>query len=134
MLENLPSDTLPRLLRRTTLSTLVVGTIGFIIAMFIAPLAALGVIIGVTMAIVNLRFLDGQAAKVELRGEQSTKAIRRQLGGKTATRLTIMTVIALAAVFLNAALGIGIVSGLVIYQLVFVANLIRVVSSQGGVE
>lgn len=134
MLENLPSDTLPRLLRRTTLSTLIAGTIGFIIAMFIAPLAALGVIIGVAMAVVNLRFLDGQAAKVELRGEQSTKAIRRQLGGKTASRLAIMTAIALAAVFLNAALGIGIVSGLVIYQLVFVVNVIRVVSSQGGVE
>jgi hypothetical protein len=134
VLENLPSDTLPRLLRRTTLSTLIAGTIGFIIAMFIAPLAALGVIIGVAMAVVNLRFLDGQAAKVELRGEQSTKAIRRQLGGKTASRLAIMTAIALAAVFLNAALGIGIVSGLVIYQLVFVVNVIRVVSSQGGVE
>ena len=102
--------------------------------MFIAPLAALGVVIGVAMAVVNLRFLDGQAAKVELRGEQSTKAIRRQLGGKTATRLAVMTAIALAAVFLNAALGIGIVSGLVIYQLVFVVNVIRVVSSQGGVE
>jgi hypothetical protein len=134
VLENLPSDTLPRLLRRTTLSTIIAGTIGFIVAMFIAPLAALGVIIGVTMAVVNLRFLDGQAAKVELRGEQSTKAIRRQLGGKTASRLAIMTAIALAAVFLNAALGIGIVSGLVIYQLVFVVNVIRVVSSQGGVE
>jgi hypothetical protein len=134
VLENLPSDTLPRLLRRTTLSTIIAGTIGFIVAMFIAPLAALGVIIGVTMAVVNLRFLDGQAAKVELRGEQSTKAIRRQLGGKTASRLAIMTAIALAAVFLSAALGIGIVSGLVIYQLVFVVNVIRVVSSQGGVE
>ena len=134
VLENLPSDTLPRLLRRTTLSTIIAGTIGFIVAMFIAPLAALGVIIGVAMAVVNLRFLDGQAAKVELRGEQSTKAIRRQLGGKTATRLAVMTAIALAAVFLNAALGIGIVSGLVIYQLVFVVNVIRVVSSQGGVE
>jgi hypothetical protein len=134
VLENLPSDTLPRLLRRTTLSTLIAGTIGFIVAMFIAPLAALGVIIGVAMAVVNLRFLDGQAAKVELRGEQSTKAIRRQLGGKTASRLAVMTAIALVAVFLSPALGIGIVSGLVIYQLVFVVNVIRVVSSQGGVE
>jgi len=134
VLENLPSDTLPRLLRRTTLSTIIAGTVGFIVAMFIAPLAALGVIIGVAMAVVNLRFLDGQAAKVELRGEQSTKAVRRQLGGKTASRLAIMTAITLAAVFLNAALGIGIVSGLVIYQLVFVVNVIRVVSNQGGVE
>jgi len=30
-------------------------------------------VIGVGMAIANLRFLDGQTAKVEMRGEQSTK-------------------------------------------------------------
>ncbi len=135
MLENLPTDTLPRLLRRTTLSAIIVGALGFIVALIVAPpLAALGVVLGVGMAIMNLRFLDGQAAKVELRGEQSTKAVRRQLGGRTTARLAIMTVVVLLAVFLNAPLGIGIVSGLVLYQLVFVVNVMRAVTSQGGVE
>ena len=134
MLENLPTDTLPRLLRRTTLSAIIVGVLGFAVALFVAPpLAALGVVIGVAMAIANLRFLDGQTAKVEMRGEQSTKAIRRQLGGRTTARLVVMTVVVLAAVFLNAPLGIGIVSGLVLYQLVFVANVMRVVTGQGGI-
>ncbi len=134
MLENLPTDTLPRLLRRTTLSAIIVGVVGFVVAIFVAPpLAALGVVLGVGMAIVNLRFLDSQAVKVELRGEQSTKAIRRQLGRKTTARLVIMTVVVLVAVFLNAPLGIGIVSGLVLYQLVFVVNVMRVVTSQGGI-
>ena len=135
MLENLPTDTLPRLLRRTTLSAVIAGALGFIVAVVLAPpLAALGVVLGVVMAIMNLRFLDGQAAKVELRGEQSTKAVRRQLGGRTTVRLLLMTVVVLVAVFLNGPLGIGIVSGLVLYQLVFVANVMRVVTSQGGVE
>jgi hypothetical protein len=135
VLENLPTDTLPRLLRRTTLSAIVVGALGFIVALVVAPpLAALGVVLGVGMAIMNLRFLDGQAAKVELRGEQSTKAVRRQLGGRTTARLALMTVVVLLAVFLNAPLGIGIVSGLVLYQLVFVVNVMRAVTSQGGVE
>ena len=135
MLENLPTDTLPRLLRRTTLSAIIVGALGFILALVVAPpLAALGVVLGVGMAIMNLRFLDGQAAKVELRGEQSTKAVRRQLGGRTTARLALMTVVVLLAVFLNAPLGIGIVSGLVLYQLVFVVNVMRAVTSQGGVE
>lgn len=135
MLENLPTDTLPRLLRRTTLSAIIVGALGFILAIVVAPpLAALGVVLGVGMAIMNLRFLDGQAAKVELRGEQSTKAVRRQLGGRTTARLALMTVVVLLAVFLNAPLGIGIVSGLVLYQLVFVVNVMRAVTSQGGVE
>ena len=135
MLENLPTDTLPRLLRRTTLSAVIAGALGFIVAIVLAPpLAALGVVLGVVMAIMNLRFLDGQAAKVELRGEQSTKAVRRQLGGRTTVRLLLMTVVVLVAVFLNAPLGIGIVSGLVLYQLVFVVNVMRIVTSQGGVE
>jgi hypothetical protein len=135
VLENLPTDTLPRLLRRTTLSAIIVGALGFILALVVAPpLAALGVVLGVGMAIMNLRFLDGQAAKVELRGEQSTKAVRRQLGGRTTARLALMTVVVLLAVFLNAPLGIGIVSGLVLYQLVFVVNVMRAVTSQGGVE
>ena len=133
MLENLPSDTLPRLLRRTTLSAIIVGILGFLVAVFVAPpLSALGVVIGVGLAIVNLRYLDKQAARVELKGEQSTKAVRRQLGGRTTARLAIVTVIVLGVVFLNAPLGIGIVAGLVLYQIVFVINVMRVVASQGG--
>ncbi len=133
MLENLPTNTLPRLLRRTTLSAIAVGVVGFVVAIFIAPpLAALGVALGVGLAIVNLRFLDRQAASVELRGEQSTKAVRRQLGGKTTGRLILMTIVVLGFVWLNAPFGIGIVSGLVLYQIVFVVNVLRVVANQGG--
>lgn len=103
------------------------------VAIFIAPpLAALGVALGVVFAIVNLRFLDRQAARVELRGEQSTKAVRRQLGGKTTGRLVVMTIVVLGFVWLNAPFGIGIVSGLVLYQIVFVVNVLRVVANQGG--
>ncbi len=133
MLENLPANTLPRLLRRTTLSAIAVGLVGFVVALLIAPpLAALGVVIGVGLAVLNLRFVDSQAAKVELRGEQSTKAVRRQLGGKTTARLAVVTVLVLAVVWLNGPLGIGIVTGLVLYQIVFVVNVLRVVANQGG--
>lgn len=133
MLENLPTNALPRLLRRTTLWAIAVGLIGFVVAILVAPpLAALGVVLGLGLAILNLRFLDHQAAQVELRGEQSTKAMRRQLGGKTTGRLLVMTVIVVAVVWLNAPLGIGIVSGLVLYQIVFVMNVLRVMANQGG--
>ncbi|MFZ1062115.1 MAG: hypothetical protein WAN30_01425 [Acidimicrobiales bacterium] len=135
MLENLPPDTLPRLLRRTTLSAIIAGGAGFLVAIFVAPpLAALGVVVGVGLAIVNLRFLDRQAAQVELRGEQSTKAVRRQLGGRTTARLAVVTVLVIGCVFLDAPLGIGIVAGLVLYQIVFVMNVMRVVASQGGLQ
>jgi hypothetical protein len=133
VLENLPTNALPRLLRRTTLWAIAVGLIGFVVAILVAPpLAALGVVLGLGLAILNLRFLDHQAAQVELRGEQSAKAMRRQLGGKTTGRLLVMTVIVVAVVWLNAPLGIGIVSGLVLYQIVFVMNVLRVMANQGG--
>jgi hypothetical protein len=135
VLENLPPNTLARLLRRTILSALIVGFLGFVVALLVAPpLSALGVAIGVGLAILNLRYLDRQAARVELSGEQNSKAVRRQLGGKTTGRLAVMTVVVLGAVWLNAPLGIGIVSGLVLYQIVFVINVMRVVSGQGGIE
>jgi membrane protein implicated in regulation of membrane protease activity len=135
VLENLSPDTLPRLLRRTTVSALFVGAIGFIVALLIAPpQGALGVAIGLVLAIVNLRFLDRQVAKVETHGEQSTKAVRRQLGGRTIARLALMTGVVLVAVVISPPLGVGIVAGLVLYQIVFVANVFRVVATQGGIE
>jgi len=135
VLENLPTDTLPRLLRRTTLSAIAVGAVGFLIAIFIAPpTAALGVAVGIALAIGNFRQLVRQTGLVEVKGEQNTKVVRRQLGGRTAARLAALTAIVLAMLWLNAPLGIGIVSGLVIYQIVFVFSVLRVVASQGGVR
>jgi len=45
-----------------------------------------------------------------------------------------VTVVILGFVVLNAPLGIGIVAGLVLYQIVFVMNVMRVVASQGGLQ
>jgi hypothetical protein len=135
VLENLPADTLPRLLRRTTISALIVGAIGFFVAVLLnSPAGAIGVVIGIGLAIINLRFLDRQVAKVETDGETSTKRVRRQLGGRTVSRLAVLTVIAIGALVISPPLGIGIVSGLVLYQIVFVANVLRIVAAQGGVE
>ncbi|MDE3139018.1 MAG: ATP synthase subunit I [Acidobacteriota bacterium] len=134
MLENLSPTTLPRLLRRTVLSAIVAGAVGFVIGVMINPLAGLGVVIGVGMAILNLRFLDRQVARVEIKGEQSTKAVRRQLGSNTMGRLAMMTVVAVGALVLDTALGIGIVAGLVIYQIVFVVNVLSVVAKQGDMK
>lgn len=135
MLENLPTDTLPRLLRRTTLSAIAVGAVGFVIAIFIAPpTGALGVAVGIALAIGNFRQLVRQTGLVEVKGEQNTKVVRRQLGGRTAARLAALTVIVLVMLWLNAPLGVGIVSGLVIYQIVFVFSVLRVVANQGGVQ
>jgi hypothetical protein len=135
VLENLPTDTLPRLLRRTTLTAVVVGAVGFLVAIFVAPpLGALGLVLGMGLAIGNFRQLARRSSRVEVRGDQSTKAVRRQLGSNTIARLGALTAIVLVLLWLNAPLGVGIVSGLVLYQIVFVLNVLRVVANQGGVQ
>ena len=53
------------------------------------------------------------------------------MGTKSVTRLAVITGIAIGLMFLNGPLGIGTVVGLVIFQLVFVANVGRVLVSQG---
>lgn len=126
---------LPRLLRRTVLTTLVAGALGFAVALLIGSAGgAVGVVVGVALAILNLRLFDRQAARVELRGEQTSKAVRRQLGGKTAGRLVAVTALVVGALFINKGLGVGIVVGLVIYQIVFVFSVLRVMVGQGGLS
>ncbi|HEY1825495.1 MAG TPA: hypothetical protein VGG21_05995 [Acidimicrobiales bacterium] len=135
MLENLPTDTLPRLLRRTTLSAVVVGAAGFLVAIFLAPaMGALGLVLGMGLAVLNFRQLARRSSQVEMQGEQNTKAVRRQLGSNTIVRLGALTAIVLVLLWLDTPLGVGIVSGLVLYQIVFVLNVFRVVANQGGVQ
>jgi hypothetical protein len=131
-LSDLEGGALAKVLRRTIVSALVVGAATVIIAMLLsAPWFALGLVIGLGMAIVNLRFLDAGVAKVQTRGETSNKVLRRAMGTKSVTRLGIITVIAIGLLLLNGALGIGAVAGLVIFQILFVVNVGRVVMSQG---
>jgi len=108
-LSDLEGTALAKVLRRTIVSALIGGGGGIIVALLLsAPWAALGIVIGLGMAIVNLRFLDAGVAKVQTKGETSKKAVRRAMG-----------------------LGIGAVTGLVIFQLFFVLNVGRVLMSQG---
>jgi ATP synthase I chain len=131
-LSDLEGTALVKVLRRTTVSALIVGGGAVIVALFVSsPLAAVGIVVGLGMAIVNLRFLDAGVAKVQTKGETNKKVLRRAMGTKSVTRLGIITVIAIGLLFLDGALGIGTVIGLVIFQVLFVLNVGRVLVSQG---
>ena len=80
----------------------------------------------------NLRFLDAGVAKIEETGEGSGKTIKRMLRTKTSWRLAALTIIALGLLFIYAPLGIGVVIGLVLFQINFVISVARVLFSQGG--
>ena len=53
------------------------------------------------------------------------------MGTKSVTRPGMITLICIGLMLLNGVLGIGVVAGLVILQLLFVVNVGRVVISQG---
>ena len=123
-----------KVLRRTILSALIVGAVAVVLIAFLGSLwGALGLIIGLGLAIVNLRFLDSGIAKLTPEGDisVSNKVLRRAMGTKSVTRLGIITVICIGLLLINGALGIGAVAGLVIFQLLFVVNVGRIVMSQG---
>ncbi len=131
-LSGLGGNALARVLRRTIVSAIVVGVAAILIALLLsAPWAALGLGIGLTIAVLNLRFLDAGVAKLNTSGETSNKVLRRAIGTKSVTRLGVITVICVGLLLLNGALGIGAVAGLVIFQLLFVVNVGRVIISQG---
>ena len=131
-LSGLGGNALAKVLRRTIVSSLIVGVAAVLIALLLSqPWAALGLAFGLTIAVLNLRFLDAGVAKLNTSGETNNKVLRRALGTKSVTRLGIITVICIGLLLLNGALGIGAVAGLVIFQLLFVVNVGRVIISQG---
>ena len=129
----LDASVLQRLLRRTVMLTRIVGGAGVIIAIVLgSALGAVGLVVGLSLAILNLRFLDAGVAKVEGSGEGSSKVVKKMLRTKTAWRLAALTVIAIGALFLSTPLGMGIVIGLVVFQILFVIAVARIVFAQGG--
>jgi hypothetical protein len=143
-LSDLGGDALAKVLRRTVVSALIVGVGAIFVALLLSsPWFALGLAIGLGLAVLNLRFLDAGVAKLQTgietgqaeTGEAETgisnKVLRRAIGTKSVTRLAAITAIAIGLLLLNGALGIGAVAGLVIFQLLFVVNVGRVIVSQG---
>ncbi|MEI8051278.1 MAG: hypothetical protein WCI12_07565 [Actinomycetes bacterium] len=132
-IEHLDAPVLQKLLRRTIISAIVVGGLAVVLSLLLAPpLATVGIVLGLGVAILNLRFLDAGVAKVEGTGEGSGKVIRRMLRTKTAWRMAVITAVAIGLLLLAAPLGVGMVVGLVVFQILFVINVARVVFAQGG--
>jgi hypothetical protein len=135
VLNELAPDSLPRLLRRCALTGVLVDVVGFVIATFIAPFwGAFGFAVGTGLALANMRFLAHQVLSIEVVEGSTTKQVRRRLRTKALTRLATATAVVVVALWISGPLGMGIVSGLVVYQVVFVANVFRTVATQGGIE
>lgn len=123
------------LLRRLTVSAIVLGVGGVVVALLLAPpLAALGVALGVASGFLNVRAIDRQVSRTDVDPDASSRALRRMVGSRTLLRLSVITVVVLVLVVVEPPLGIGIVAGLVIFQLAFVGNVIGAMLAQGGAQ
>jgi ATP synthase I chain len=126
---------LKTMLRRLTVSAIALGAAGVCVALLLAPpLSGVGVALGVAIGFLNVRALDRQISRTELDADESTKALRRAIGSRTIVRLAVVTTIALVLVVVEPPLGIGIVVGLVLFQLAFVGNVAGAMLAQGGVR
>jgi cell division protein FtsW (lipid II flippase) len=112
----LEPDVFKSLLRRLTVSAIVLG------------------VVSVVSGFANVRAIDRQVSRTDLDPEASRKALRRMLGSRTLLRLAVITAVVLVLVVVEPPLGIGIVAGLVIFQLAFVGNVIGAMLAQGGAQ
>jgi Ca2+/Na+ antiporter len=132
VLADLEVGTLSRVMRPTTLVAGIVGVIGVGIALLLgSPHAGLGIVIGVAAAIWNIRMLASGVTKVETDGTADNKVVRRLLRTRSTLRLGLLTLVAVGLLLLDPALGLGMVIGLVIFQLSFVVNAGRAILSAG---
>jgi hypothetical protein len=169
MLADLESGALTRIMRPTVLFALVAGAFAVGAALLLsAPLAAVGIVVGVGVAILNVRMLGSSVVKVqagvaggaagttddqvgdEVGGTASAdaadaakvayaedeakaenKVVRRLLRTNSAVRLVVITLLAIGLVLVAPPLGIGMVVGLVIFQISFVLNAGRAILSAG---
>ena len=130
MLADLELGTQTRVLRPTLLSALVAGVIAVAVAVLLgSPPAAAGIVLGLGVAVLNVRMLGAGVARVETKGTSDNKVVRRILRTRSAARLVLITLLAVGLVLLKPALGIGMVVGLVIFQIAFVANAGRAILS-----
>ena len=132
MLADLEVGALSRVLRPTMLMAIALGVVGFVVATLLsAPLAAVGIAVGVGLAILNLRLLAAGVVKVQIDDRGDSKVIKRILRTRSLLRLSVLTAIVIGAMLIKPALGMGIVIGLVIFQLAFVVNAGRAVLREG---
>lgn len=133
MLSILEPQRFRSLLRRCTVTAIILGVVGTAVALFLdSPLGALGIALGVGLGFLNVRSIDRQVSRADVDPEASRRSLRRMMGSRSALRLAVLTIIAIGLVLVVAPLGIGVVVGLVLFQLAFVSSVVRALVAQDG--
>ena len=124
-----------KVLRSTIVSSVIMGTGVILVALaFYPPFSAVGIVLGVIGAWLNMRFLDRSIGKISLEEGESMKSLRRRVRGPVLIRLGILTAGVLGLVILYPPVGIGSLVGLVVFKFCFIVNLGRAQLASGGSE
>jgi hypothetical protein len=117
---------LGRALRRTRITAVLMGVVGFVVAPLVGyPVAGLGIAVGLMLGALNTHWVDSSVAR--LKHLSDGKAARRPLAARTLGRLGITTAVVLALLFLVTPMGFGALLGLVLYQAAFLSSMITAV-------
>jgi hypothetical protein len=126
---------LPAFLRRLTVCAVALAAVGFAVALVLGtPLGAVGIVVGVGVGFLNIRAVDRQVSRTDVDPDATRKAVRKAVGSRSLFRLAAITAFAVVLVVIEPPLGIGIVVGLVVFQLAFVGNVIGSAVARGGLE
>jgi len=113
-------------MRRIAVMVGVLTAVAEVLALwFNAPWAALGIPVGVALTVFNMRLLDRQVAKVSIGDPddpKEKKAARNAIGRSAGLRLGIVTAVVVVSLIIAREFSLGIVIGLAISQVVFLAN------------
>jgi hypothetical protein len=117
--------------RRTMLSALVFGVVGFVACLALdALLVGIGLCLGIALGIVNFRMIQSSVVKV---GKRQVENARRPLALNTVARLGIITVIALGLLFVSFDLAFGLLAGLAAFQVLLLVQVARSMYKMGAV-
>lgn len=115
--------------RRTMLGALVVGVAGLLVLLLVSqPWAAVGLCGGLGLGMSNFRLVQRSVAKVGRRVEANK---RRPLAMNTLGRMAAITVVALGLLFVLPPLGLGLIGGMALFQLILLANVTRSMLKMG---
>ena len=132
MTSNPENSPLRPLMRRMTVLVAIFTAVALGVCFWLnKPLAALGVLIGVGLSVLNLRLLDSQVSRVHIGAEPDKadkKRARNQISRSAGLRLAIVTGAVAVSFMIAKEFSLGVVTGLALSQAVFIANVFRVVT------
>jgi hypothetical protein len=122
LLEQFSLPEISSVLKRTIFAALGIGVVAVIATLFASqPLFGLGVCIGLGLGLMNIRMITNQTARVtQLQPEKPVRA----LAAMTLARLGLTTVVVVILFVASKWLGFGTASGLCLFYLIFVGNII----------